>query len=71
MYFSTNAIHINEFAERIPSQDENKRSVVTLDLHKLKAANPKWTHVLLRTLITNQKVYGFNIFYKKFPLLSS
>lgn len=55
--FSSKATLINEFAERIPTKDENERSVVTLDLQKLREANPRWTHVLLRTVKTNKKVY--------------
>lgn len=58
---SSKAVLINEFAERIPSQVDDRRSVTTLDLHKLKAANPQWTHILLRTLKTYKPVCIYNI----------
>lgn len=40
---------------KLPSQD-GERYYIQLDLHKIKAENPKWTHVLLRILPTEKSV---------------
>lgn len=47
------------FMTKIPS-DFPGRVLLHLDLHQLKASNPKWTHVLLRFVATREP-YQFTV----------
>lgn len=45
--YCTNAILLSNYSKKIPSE-LGDRITVSLNLHKIKANNPKWTHILLR-----------------------
>lgn len=53
--YSTSATVISQNLTKLPSQD-GERYYLQLDLHKIKAENPTWTHVLLRLLPTDRPV---------------
>ncbi|XP_059618674.1 GPI inositol-deacylase [Phlebotomus argentipes] len=55
MRYCTKATSIFKYAEKLPSL-KHERLYLRLDLKKLKARHPEWTHVILRILPTKQPV---------------
>ncbi|CAM6031630.1 unnamed protein product, partial [Sphagnum compactum] len=49
--FCSKAVSLSQYAKTFPSL-RHKRIIFVMDLHKMQAKNPKWTHLILRTLPT-------------------
>lgn len=54
--FCSKGSFLPNLVKKLPSRDKKKRAIIDVDLHKVKAQNPNWTHLVFRLSPTNSAV---------------
>lgn len=54
--FCSKGTYLPNLVKKLPSGDKKKRAIIDVDLHKVKAQNPTWTHLVFRLTPTTSSV---------------